>query len=320
MPNPTFKLNTGHNIPGVGFGTFDPKHPEKAYAATLHALHAGYRHLDCAALYINEELVGNAIHEFLEARPDVQRKDLFITTKAWNNMHEPEDVVASIKESLRKLRLDYVDLYLLHYPIATVKDEKGGEAVGVDGKYIVKRGLTEHPERTWRAMEKVARDGLTRAIGVSNWSVSRLRSLLKFASIPPAANQIEIHPFFPNTKVVQFCFDHGILPVAYSPLGSQVLTCGEAEKARGRHVLRDIASKKGCDIGQLLIAWGVRRGYPVLPKSFTLSRITSNFHPVELTEQEFKAVGDAPGGKYTRFVDLSVEYSYDNFWADEEDK
>ncbi|EEQ34594.1 hypothetical protein McanMca71_002443 [Microsporum canis] len=320
MFDSTFKLNTGRDIPGVGFGTFDPRHPEKAYKATLHALHAGYRHLDCAALYINEELVGNAIHEFLESRPDVQRKDLFITTKAWNNMHEPGDVEASIKESLRKLRLDYVDLYLLHYPIATEKDEKGGEVMGADGKYIVKKGLTEQPEPTWRAMEKVARDGLTRAIGVSNWSVSRLRSLLQLASIPPAVNQIEIHPFFPNSKLVQYCFDHDILPVAYSPLGSQVLSCGDGEKARGSRALRALAGRKGCDVGQLLIAWGLRRGYPVLPKSFTQSRITSNFQPIELTQDEFEAVGNAPDGKYTRFVDLSIEYSYDNFWADEEDK
>ncbi|KAF3481832.1 GCY protein [Arthroderma uncinatum] len=320
MSEYTFKLNTGQDIPGLGFGTFDPKHPEKAYDATLHALRVGYRHLDCAALYINEELVGNAIHDFLQSRPDVHRKDLFITTKAWNHMHEPEDVEKSIKECLRKLRLDYVDLFLLHYPIATEKDENGEQAMGADGKYIVKRDLTERPEPTWRAMEKVAKAGLTRAIGVSNWSLSRLRSLLRLALIPPAVNQIEIHPFFPNSKLVQYCFDHGVLPVAYSPLGSQVLTCGEGEKARGSQVLRDMARKKECDIGQLLIAWGLRRGYPVLPKSFTPSRITSNFQPIKLTSEEFEAVGNAAGKNYPRFVDLSVEYSYDNFWADEEDK
>jgi diketogulonate reductase-like aldo/keto reductase len=137
MSQITFKLNNGRDIPGIGFGTFDPNHPEGAYSATRIALHTGYRHFDCASLYENEELVGKAIKEFFQIRPDVKREDLFITTKVWNHLHEPEDVEWSLNESLRRLGLDYVDLYLLHYPVATEKDGNDQQLKNANGKVSI---------------------------------------------------------------------------------------------------------------------------------------------------------------------------------------
>lgn len=133
IPN-SFALSNGLNIPAIGFGTFDPNHPDGAYAATKHALEAGYRHLDCASLYKNEEHVGRAIKEWLSENPHMKRADLFITTKVWNHLHHPDDVHWSLEQSLHRLGMDWVDLFLLHYPIATVKQDQYTEKKNAQGK------------------------------------------------------------------------------------------------------------------------------------------------------------------------------------------
>ncbi|KAF1843285.1 Aldo/keto reductase [Cucurbitaria berberidis CBS 394.84] len=316
----SYVLNNGEPIPAIGFGTWDPDNPEGAYAATKYALEAGYRHLDCASLYNNEELVGRAIFEFLHSNPDrVRRSDLFITTKVWNHLHSPEDVQWSLGESLRKLGLDYVDLYLLHYPVATEKDGQYQQKKDKHGKYVVNRMLTEHPEPTWRAMEALVQQGKTKAIGVSNWSINRLEQLLTSAEIRPAVNQIEIHPFFPNRNLVTYCHNHGVLPQAYSPLGSQVRASRPCGLVLENEELKRIAETSGHKLSQLLLAWGLKRGYVVLPKSFTPKRIADNFQIPTLTEEAFNAVQKIATRNCTRLVDISGEYDYENFWDDARD-
>lgn len=134
MSSQTFILNNGRAMPAIGFGTWDPTHPEAAYGATRYALEVGYRHLDCASLYQNEELVGKALREFLQSHPEVSREEIFVTTKVWNHLHQPEDVAWSLDESLRNFGLEYVDLYLLHYPIASEKDDQNAQKKTANGK------------------------------------------------------------------------------------------------------------------------------------------------------------------------------------------
>ncbi|RYP67520.1 hypothetical protein DL770_008609 [Monosporascus sp. CRB-9-2] len=313
----TFTLNNGVKIPGLGFGTFASEGAKgETYKAVKCALEVGYRHLDCAWFYQNEDEIGEAIRDFLKENPSVKREDLFITTKVWNHLHEPEDVEWSLENSLKHFGLDYVDLFLVHWPIAAEKDDKYMPKIGPDGKYVIKKELTENPEPTWRAMEKLLESGKTRAIGVSNWTIPGLKKLMSFAKVKPQVNQIEIHPFLPNEELVRFCLDNDILPEAYSPLGSQDQVPTTGEKVRTNKTLNDVADKSGHTLAQVLLAWGLRRGYAVLPKSSTPSRIESNFQVPDLSDEDFEAVQGVARGRHTRFVNMKDTFGYD-VWADE---
>lgn len=318
LPNQkTYTLSNGVKIPAVGFGTFANEGAKgETYAAVSHALKTGYRHLDCAWFYQNEDEVGDAVHDFLSANPSVQRKDLFICTKVWNHLHEPAEVKWSLENSLQKLRTDYVDLFLVHWPIAAESDESHMPKIGADGKYMIKKELTENPEPTWRAMEDVYRSGKARAIGVSNWTIRGLKELLSFAEVKPHVNQIECHPFLPNTALVDFCLEQGILPAAYSPLGSQNQVPSTGEKVRTNSKLNEVAERCGLDLAQVLLAWGLQRGYVVLPKSSTPKRIESNWQIPELSDEDFEAVQSVARGRHTRFVNMKDTFGYD-VWADE---
>ncbi|RYP42334.1 hypothetical protein DL767_000256 [Monosporascus sp. MG133] len=313
----TFTLNNGVKIPGLGFGTFASEGAKgETYKAVTCALEVGYRHLDCAWFYQNEDEIGEAIRDFLKENPSVKREDLFITTKVWNHLHEPEEVGWSLENSLKHLGLDYVDLFLVHWPIAAEKDDKYMPKIGPDGKYVIKKELTENPEPTWRAMEKLLESGKTRAIGVSNWTIPGLKKLMSFAKVKPQVNQIEIHPFLPNEELVRFCLDNDILPEAYSPLGSQDQVPTTGEKVRTNKTLNEVADKSGHTLAQVLLAWGLRRGYAVLPKSSTPSRIESNFQVPDLSDEDFEAVQGVARGRHTRFVNMKDTFGYD-VWADE---
>ncbi|GAB1318522.1 Glycerol 2-dehydrogenase (NADP(+)) [Madurella fahalii] len=308
----TYTLNNGVRIPAVGFGTFANEGAKgETYKAVAKALEVGYRHLDCAWFYHNEDEVGDALHDFLTKNPDVKREDVFICTKVWNHLHEPEDVKWSLENSCSKLRVDYIDLFLVHWPIAAEKNGDRSIKIGPDGKYVINRALTENPEPTWRAMEKLADSGKARAIGVSNWTIEGLQKLLKFARIKPAVNQIEIHPFLPNSELVDFCLQNGIMPAAYSPLGSQNQVPSTGETVRENAALNAVAKHSGHNLAQVLLAWGLRRGYIVLPKSSTPSRIESNFQIPELTDEEFQAIEDVAKERHVRFVNMKDTFGYD---------
>lgn len=162
-------------------------------------------------------------------------------------------------------------------------------------------------------MEKLNKSGKAKSIGVSNWSIGRLEKLLSYATIKPVINQIEIHPYFPNTELVKYCFSQDILPVAYSPLGSQIPD-GESgmDALLESSELKAIAAKKGVSLAQLLISWGVKRGYAVLPKSSTTERIKSNFELVDLSEEEFEGVNKLGEGRNKRYVEAAI-FNYDVF-------
>lgn len=313
----TFKLNNGVVMPGLGFGTFASEGSKgETYKAVECALKVGYRNLDCAWFYQNEEEVGEAVRDFLKANPSVKREDIFICTKVWNHLHEPEDVKWSLESSLKKFGLDYVDLFLVHWPIAAEKDDNYMPKLGPDGKYIIKKDLTENPEPTWRAMEELNESGKARAIGVSNWTIEGLKKLMSFAKIKPTVNQIEIHPFLPQEELVKFCQENDILPAAYSPLGSQDQVPTTGEKVRTNKTLNEVAERSGHTLAQVILAWGLRRGYAVLPKSATPSRIESNFQVPDLSDEDFEAVNQVAKGRHTRFVNMKDTFGY-NVWPEE---
>lgn len=273
--------------------------------------------MDCAWFYQNEDEVGEAIQDFLKENSSVKRSDLFIVTKVWNHLHEPEEVKWSIEDSLKKLKTDYIDLFLVHWPIAVESDEQTKmPKTNEQGTYIIKKDLTENPEPTWRAMEEIYESGKAKAIGISNWTIKDIEKMEKFAKVMPMVNQIEIHPFLPNTELVDFCFSKGIMPAAYSPLGSQNQVPSTGEKVSTNKTLNEIAEKGGNTLAQVLIAWGLKRGYVVLPKSSTPSRIDSNFKSIELTDEDFAAVNKVAEGRHTRFVNMKDTFGYD-LWPEE---
>ncbi|RWA03240.1 hypothetical protein EKO27_g11866 [Xylaria grammica] len=290
----TFTLNNGVKIPALGFGTFANEGAKgETYKAVQCALQVGYRHLDCAWFYHNESEVGEAVRDFLKANPSVKREDIFITTKVWNHLHEPEEVKWSLENSLRNFGLDYIDLFIVHWPIAAERNDDYSVKLGADGKYVIKQGLTENPEPTWRAMEELLASRKTRAIGVSNWTILGLQKLLGFAKVKPQVNQIEVHPFLPNDELIQ---------TRSPPRG---------EKVRTNKTLNEVADRSGHTLAQVLLAWGLRRGYVVLPKSSTPSRIESNAQVPELSDADFEAVQQVAKGRHTRFVNMKDVFGYD---------
>ncbi|CAN9368186.1 unnamed protein product [Alternaria alternata] len=276
MPIPThFTLNTGAQIPAVGFGTWQAK-PGEVERAVETALKAGYRHIDCAAIYRNEAEVGDGIR-----RSGVPRSEIFLTGKLWNTKHAPEDVEAALDKSLQDLGVEYLDLFLMHWPVAFN---------GATGKWFPLResGVFDlvdiDPATTYKAMEKLLDTGKVRAIGVSNFTIQRLNDLLSKTDVVPAVNQIEAHPYLQQPALFDVCKSKGILIEAYSPLGNN--QTGEPRTVDDE-LVGVLGHRLGMDGGQLLASWGIQRGTVVLPKSVTPSRIKSNIQVKELPKDAF---------------------------------
>ncbi|KAI8980277.1 NADP-dependent oxidoreductase domain-containing protein [Pilobolus umbonatus] len=270
-----FKLNTGASIPALGLGTWQSA-PKDVYDAVLTAIRAGYRHIDTAFIYGNETEVGKAIKD-----SGVPREEIFLTTKLWNNSHRPEHVKEALETSLSNLQTGYIDLWLMHWPVAF---RHGKELVPRDEHGQIVVDDVDYTE-TYGAMEKLLGDKV-RAIGVSNFNVKKLERLLKTATVAPAVNQVELHPYLPQEDLVRFCQKHGIVVTAYSPLGS---TNSPLFKDK---TITALAEKYKVSPAQILISWGIHRKYVVIPKSVTPSRIQSNFEDVELEEDDFQKIND----------------------------
>ena len=261
-------LNSGHTIPQLGFGVFKIV-PAETAAAVTEALRVGYRHIDTAEMYGNENEVGEAVRA-----SGLDRGEVFITSKLNNGFHRPDDARRAFDGTLEALGSDYVDLFLIHWPLPTLY---GGDFVS-----------------TWLTLEELYRDGRSRSIGVSNFQVAHLQRLAQESDVVPAVNQIEVHPYLRNEEVRAANVVYGIITEAWSPL------------AKGR-VLNDptigaIASRVGCTPAQVVLRWHVQRGDVIFPKSTTPARIKENFEifDFELEPNDIAAISAMDRGEEGR--------------------
>jgi 2,5-diketo-D-gluconate reductase A len=255
---PQIVLNNGQTIPQFGFGVFLVK-PDETQAAVTHALLAGYRHIDTAEMYGNEAEVGAAI-----SSSGLGRGEVFVTTKLNNGAHRPDDARAAFEASLKALGSDYVDLFLIHWPLPG----------RYDGDFV----------STWQTLEEFYRDGRARSIGVSNFQPHHLRRLHQECEIRPAVNQIEVNPYLTQDQVRGFCAEHQIAVEAWSPLARS--------NALSDPTIDDIARRAGKTPAQVILRWHIERGDIVFPKSVTPSRIKENIDifDFELTGDEVEAI------------------------------
>jgi diketogulonate reductase-like aldo/keto reductase len=266
--NKTIKLNSGHEMPLLGLGTWKSE-PNKVGDAVKYALtEAGYKHIDGAAIYRNEPEIGKVYNEVFKS---INREDVFITSKLWNTNHAPQNVEEACRQTLKDLQLEYLDLYLMHWGIAF---EHGGDLEPMkDGKVVTEKTSIRE---TWEAMEKLVNLGLVKSIGVANFTTMMLTDLLTYAKIVPAINQIELHPYNSQQSLVDFCLSHGIKVTAYSPTGRMGVDLNNMARLHTDPVVQKIATKHNKSVAQILISWAVTRGTIVIPKSTTPSRIKEN--------------------------------------------
>ena len=244
MPSvPSIELNDGNSIPQHGFGVFQIP-PDETAEAVERALAVGYRHIDTAEMYGNEKEVGEGVRA-----AGVERSEIFVTSKLSNAFHKPDDARRAFDQTLTDLGDDYVDLFLIHWPLPTLY---GGDFVS-----------------TWKVMEELGSDGRARSIGVSNFQVDHLQRLFDECDVVPAVNQIELHPYFQNRDVAQFCEGHQIAIEAWSPIAQGDVLDDPA--------LGEIAEAVGRSVAQVVLRWHIQKRYIVFPKSTTPERIEENF-------------------------------------------
>jgi alcohol dehydrogenase (NADP+) len=274
-------LNNGAgHMPALGFGTLIPD-TAVTISATRGALEAGFRHFDCAERYRNESEVGEALHAGLAAG-GIAREDIFVTTKLWNTNHRPERVEPAFNASLNRLGLNYLDLYLIHTPFAFQPGDDQDPRDG-NGNVIYDKGVTLLD--TWRAMEGIVDRGRCRAIGLSDVGLKELLPIYEAARIKPAVVQVESHPYLPETELLQFCKERGIVLLAFAPLGHGMKP-GPLEDP----VILAIAARVGKTPAQVLLAWAVQRGTALLTTPRSADRARENFDISPLPEDAFDEI------------------------------
>jgi aldehyde reductase len=285
---PKLLLNNGTEVPIFGLGTWKSK-PGEVTQAVKDAIDAGYRHIDGALIYQNESEVGAGIRAKIEDGT-VKREELFVVSKLWNTFHRPDLVEPAIRTTLFDLGLDYVDLYLIHWPTAWKEEgelapkDESGKLLYSDADFV----------DTWKAMEELVGKGLAKSIGVSNFNSQQLERLLDSAKIVPAANQIECHPYLNQRKLIEFCKSQTIAVTAYSPFGSPDRPWAKPDdpKLLDDPKLVEIGKKYSKSSAQVILRWMVQRDVIVIPKSVNKGRITENFNifDFDLTPEDMEAI------------------------------
>jgi 2,5-diketo-D-gluconate reductase A len=275
---PRIDLNDGHTIPQLGFGVFQIP-PEETAEAVSRALEVGYRHIDTAEMYGNEREVGQAVRD-----SGIDRADLYITSKLNNGFHRPDDARRAFEGTLSALGFEYVDLFLIHWPLPTL----------YDGDYV----------STWQTLEEFQQDGRARSIGVSNFQVEHLERLAADADVVPAVNQIELHPYLLNADVDAYGREHGIATQAWSPIAQ-----GEV---LDDPVITGIADEVGRTPAQVVLRWHIQRGNIVFPKSTTPERIEENFQlfDFELEPRQIEQIDGLDRGEAGRTGPHPDKFAY----------
>lgn len=310
------KLANGDKMPMIGLGTWEAK-PNEVYDAIRHAITEGYRHIDCALIYQNEETIGKALKDALE-EGDVDREDLWITSKLWNNAHKPADIAPAIKKTLDDLNLNYLDLYLMHWPVASKNDiifpKKGEDFISLD----------EIPlSETWEGMQSLKEKGLAKHLGVCNFSQKKLEGLIENTGITPAVNQVELHPYLQQNDLVEYAEENDIIITAYSPLGrGSVPKDSETDYPVliENDTIIEIAKELDASPAQVLIRWAIERNTIAIPKSTTPKHITSNLAAanIKLTDEQMNKIAELD--RHHRYVDGSFwtvdgsPYTMENLW------
>lgn len=287
-------LHTGATMPGLGIGTFgsDRFSTEEVAAAVSEAIRSGYRFIDCAAVYLNEDAIGTVLKGALD--DGLSRDELFVVSKVWNDKHSTEDVIASCKKTLQDLQLDYLDAYLVHWPFRNYHRPfaHGGERNPDSRPYDHARFM-----ETWRAMEELVDAGLVRHIGTSNVTIPKLKMILQDARIAPAISEMELHPTCQQSGLFQFCLDHDIQPVGFSPIGSprrpdRDVTVDDLVDIE-QPVVVEIARRHGVHPALVCLKWAVQRGQVPIPFSVARDQFLGNLRSTTedpLTGAEMEAL------------------------------
>ncbi len=263
----------------MGLGTWQSEKNKVGEAVRFAILEAGYRHIDCAAIYENEQEIGNVLKEITSK--SLKRENLFITSKLWNTNHNPKNVEKACKKTLLDLKLDYLDLYLMHWGIAFALGENSAPVRVLQTLELVSI------QETWEAMEKLVKKGLVKSIGVSNFTTMMILDLLTYAKIKPVMNQIELHPYLTQEKLVAFCNEKKIAVTAYSPLGRPSEDI-QGSKLSSEPIIKSLAKKYKKTPAQILLNWAINRGTVAIPKSINFKRISENINifDFELNQDE----------------------------------